>query len=191
MENFWVGTFPDWLVGIGTIGLTVVTLVALRLERAEKRQLQAQVVAQNERETRRFLEEAERAIEHEHRAQAELIVVWSEMLAHDDLNYVDSIPNLDISEAAIVQNDSSLPITNVWVQWYDVRGPARLESRLIQTVPPRSRRSIQRPWSLIQNPTMPVELVFTDAKGVVWDRSRDGRLREIEDAPAVAEPAGE
>lgn len=180
MDNFW-GTLPDWLVGLGTIALATVTFVGLVRERREKRRLQQEL------DSRKAFDEFERRTlydrqqEQERRAQAEQIVVWSEPLSVEDTNYFDASPVvLSEEEAAIVQNDSSLPITDVWVRWCDAHGSGVLESRMIPTVPPRSRRSIRRPWSLTQNPTLPVEIDFADAHGVLWKRNRKGGVGELD-----------
>lgn len=180
MDNFWVGTFPDWLVGVGTLALAAVTFGGLLRERAEKRRLQEQLQFQRAENGRRELQEVQRAFERERRAQAEQIVVWSDFVKVDEATtYQDINDQTGDGEGAIVQNDSSLPITTVWVHWCNENGPGILESRLIPTVPPRSHRTHIRPVSLSQNPTLPVEIEFIDAHGVLWQRDRDGKVEEL------------
>ncbi len=190
MENFWIGSFPDWLVGIGTLALAVVTFVALRFDRAEKRALQIQLSKQAKTEQLRLERESQEAVsrrEHElkqaRRAQAQLVVAWADNVDVSDPN-VYSEPSFIVRgrmKGAYVQNDSNLPVTNVQISWCysgeDATGV--FSTSIFETLPPRSIRGYVRPHDLIQQPTLPIEVVFTDAAGVLWRRTRTGQTEEV------------
>lgn len=173
MDNFW-GTLPDWLVGLGTIALATVTFVGLIRERREKRRLQEKLDRQ---EQAAFCAAAER----DRRAQAEQVVAWTAEQPAGTRALMEGgyshLPGGMMS--AVVQNDSSLPITNVNIHWQFLDGTADIEVRNIPTIPPRSHEVYVRPGSLFTNGEMPVEIDFHDSRGVVWKRARDGKITEI------------
>jgi hypothetical protein len=197
VNDFWGGSFPDWLVGVGTLALAGLTFWSLRRfvaqekqAQAEKKELQHQLNMQTLENISRKVEESELAALQRRRAQAEQIVAWTAVPEDGTRVYSDKAFDYKWGKdtAVWIQNDSSLPITNVVVGWFGPSSSAASDTRIIATVPPRSTYVYFRPSSLRGNGEMGVEIDFIDAHGVIWKRTRGGRVLEI--GESTLEPNG-
>jgi hypothetical protein len=178
VDSFWAGTFPDWLVGVGTLALAALTFMGLRRERAEKVELRKQLAAQKLEEIDRQIKESDRTAAIRQRSQAEQVVAWADIPEAGTRVISDGayayLQGSDV--AAWVRNDSSLPIRNVTISWCDLDASVASDTRIVSIVPPRSEVVYFRPSSLRANGPMAVEIEFTDARAEVWRLNRDGGL---------------
>jgi hypothetical protein len=98
----------------------------------------------------------------------------------DGTSYFDATDvGITEGEAAIVRNDSRLPISDIRIAWCKLGGRDVLAVRPIPSIPPRAHRTFMRPRSLKGMDFLPLEVDFTDAHGVVWRLDREGQLQEL------------
>ena len=181
MDEFWSVALPSWLTGIGTVGLAGFAVWGIRNDRAEKAQLRAQAQQERSRADEAVSKARDDEKEREHRAQASSVFAWPDDIYTTDGNFIMD-PGYVMNgwvPAAVVMNDSPLPIFDVNVAWCHEKGPAVLETRHIKMVPPHDRRQYARPYSLVQQSVLPIEIDFRDASGTLWKRHRDGTLEEL------------
>ncbi len=154
----------------------------MRRDHLEKIRLRAEATAERERADQFAVRDSQEAIERERRAQASAVVAWSDFAATESDDLVDdgAIRMGGRISVAVVQNGSSLPVFDVDVSWCYPNGTGVFETRKVPIVPPHGRKEYPRPESLRQQPLLPIEITFRDARGVVWKRDRVGRLTELE-----------
>ena len=161
MSDLWSVTVPSWGTAVGTVLVAVVAVgVAWSgYRRADRERAEAR-----------------------HRAQAELIAAWADhrspkMLPADDRYQVE-----EQVMAAIVRNDSSLPVWNVVVDFVHPetgQKPPTVPSRTVEVIPPRDERAIPRPQALSTWSRLRVVITFLDANNVTWRRDHRGELTEV------------
>jgi len=191
MDDFWSVGLPSWLTGAGTLGLAALAYLSIRRDRAN--QLTAQADLKRERERADHFEQELREADRiaADRAQAEQIVAYPGQASSDEEGFVTDGGGIFFRSArvaaAIVINESPLPIRDVNIAWCYPEGTGILETRHIPIVPPRSSRAHSWPSSLAQQPkTLPVEIDFADARGVHWKRGRNGELTRLDPEDAAA-----
>ena len=181
VSDFWSISVPSWLTGIGTLALAAVAGWSIRRDRIEKVALRNQASAERERADQIEARTAREAKENGRRAQASAVVAWSDYSdTTSDKLVDDGAFRMDGGlEVAVVQNGSAEPIFTVDVSWCYPNGTGVFETRQIPIVPPQGRKEYPRPESLVQQPLLPIEIVFRDARGIVWKRDRLGNLTEL------------
>lgn len=184
MDEFWSVAVPTWLTGVGTVGLAAFALLTMRADRRLQKTLRAEAARERARADEIERDAQHRAFLATDRDQAEKIVAYSDLVRSDAPGFSQDPGNYGFPAtvvAALVMNDSALPVHSVNVAWCNPKGPAVLETRHIYVVAPRTQKAYARPSSLQSwGEDLPVEVDFADARGVHWKRDRNGHLTRLD-----------
>lgn len=191
-----MGTAAEWF----TVVVAAVAVVLAWKASSRSNALQAELVRlENERENRAEQREAERRLESERAAQADLVAVWPELTPGPTLAFPGSRPfTTEPSWRVVVSNASALPVYDVEVMAMGpepdrIRGrayvgivtPAEPVGVEFPSFDPEERVSTtadqQRVEHLETEADLSVGVRFRDTAGRRWARNGDGVLMKESD----------
>jgi hypothetical protein len=151
-EPFPVDVRPDaldWLTAIGTVGATVLAVIAIGIQIRDRR----------------------RREDDERRSQASLVSAWIERVSKPMVVG----PLSTFEHYVFVRNGSEEIVYSVWLWPVDQNGVQPVE---VGIVAPMTTRDFEVEKSVGDPGTIPFEIDFVDARGRSWTRRPDGRLVE-------------
>jgi hypothetical protein len=190
--TFFHGDFVGYGTAVGTVGLALVTTLALRSEVAERRELRAER-DQARAETKRLEDEkAAEAATYARGLLASGISCHIGPTRYDPEIFVDAgdggVPIEDaVIDSAVIRNMSDQAIRRIDVHWQNNAGPeppatAAVETRSVDFVPAHGIRVIRQPGSLASwgRNQLALLISFDDANGVRWSLRDNGQRWEIQ-----------
>lgn len=194
--TFWLTGIPTWLSGAGTLGLAAFAVWAIRADKSERLRVRQEAEAERlrlrqeaEKERARgdalMKEAAERVERQQRREQASMVAVWIDRVDLHGKDFVskNEYPMAGWTNAAIVRNNSLLPIYDVEVTFFANGSLVREDNfklHVVPLVPPQGQKELEVSQKLTSQANVSAGVTFRDANGIRWERDRHGALGEAE-----------